>query len=63
MARPARFATTNVTDWKLEQKEDPILYQVVKHQKSSHNDFQEALAGLTDRRSIDAYVKSKDKLS
>ena len=30
-ARPARLATTNVTDWKLEQKEDPVLYQVVKY--------------------------------
>ena len=30
-ARPARLATTNVSDWKLEQKEDPVLYQVVKH--------------------------------
>ena len=26
-ARPARLATTNVTNWKLEQKEDPVLYQ------------------------------------
>ena len=32
--RPMRLATTNVTDWKLEQKEDPVLYQVAKHQKS-----------------------------
>ena len=30
-ARPVRLATTNVTDWKLEQKEDPVLCQVVKH--------------------------------
>ena len=30
-ARPERLATTNVIDWKLEQKEDPVLYQVVKH--------------------------------
>ena len=30
-ARPARLATTNVIDWKLKQKEDPVLYQVVKH--------------------------------
>ena len=30
-ARPVRLATTNVIDWKLEQKEDPALYQVVKH--------------------------------
>ena len=25
-ARPARLATTNVTEWKQEQKEDPVLY-------------------------------------
>ena len=25
-ARPARLATTNVMDWKQEQKEDPVLY-------------------------------------
>ena len=30
-ARPARLATTNATNWQLEQKEDPVLYQVVKH--------------------------------
>ena len=30
-ARLARLATTNVIYWKLEQKEDPVLYQVVKH--------------------------------
>ena len=30
-AKPARLATTNVIDWKLEQKEDPVLYQVAKH--------------------------------
>ena len=24
-ARPVRLATTNITDWKLEQKEDPVL--------------------------------------
>ena len=29
--RPSRLATTNVTDWKQEQKEDPVLYQVAKH--------------------------------
>ena len=34
-ARPARLATTNITDWKLEQQEDPVLYQVVKHRKAS----------------------------
>ena len=28
VARPTRLATTNVTNWKQEQKEDPVLYQV-----------------------------------
>ena len=28
VARPTRLATTNVTDWKQEQKEDSVLYQV-----------------------------------
>ena len=34
--RPARLATTNVTDWKQEQKEDPVLYQVAKHLRAPH---------------------------
>ena len=28
---PARFSTMHVTDWKQVQKEDPVLYAVVKH--------------------------------
>ena len=47
-AKPARLATTNVTDWKLEQKEDPILYKVVKHRKASQEVFKEALLKFSD---------------
>ena len=61
-ARPARLATTNVIDWKLEQKEDPVLYQVVKHQKASHKTFKEALLKVTDQKATTAYVKSKEQL-
>ena len=61
-ARPARLATTNVTDWKLEQKEDPVLYQVVKHRKASRETFKEALLKVTDQKATTAYVKSKDQL-
>ena len=61
-ARPARLATTNVTDWKLEQKEDPVLYQVVKHRKASRETFKEALLKVTDRKATTAYVKSKEQL-
>ena len=61
-ARPARLATTNVTDWKLDQKEDPVLYQVVKHQKASRETFKEALLKVTDQKATTAYVKSKEQL-
>ena len=29
--RAAKLASTNIIDWKVEQKDDPVLYQVVKH--------------------------------
>ena len=60
-ARPARLATTNITDWKLEQ-EDPVLYQVVKHRKASQETFKEDLLKVTDRKAVSAYAKSKDQL-
>ena len=61
-ARPTRLATTNVIDWKLEQKEDPVLYQVVKHQKASRETFKEALLKVTDKKATTAYVQSKEQL-
>ena len=60
--RPARLATTNITNWKLEQQEDPVLYQVVKHRKASWETFKEALLKVTDRKAVSAYAKSKDQL-
>ena len=61
-ARPARLATTNITNWKLEQQEDPVLYQAVKHRKASKETFKGALLKVTDRKAVSAYVKSKDQL-
>ena len=61
-ARPARLATTNITGWKLEQQEDPVLYQVVKYRKASRETFKEALLKVTDRKAVSAYAKSKDQL-
>ena len=61
-ARPVRLATTNVIDWKLEQKEDPVLYWVVKHRKASRETFKEALLKVTDQKATTAYVKSKEQL-
>ena len=38
-ARAARLASTNIIDWKVEQKDDPVLYQVVKHLQASGEVF------------------------
>ena len=61
-ARPTRLATTNVMDWKQEQKEDPVLYQVAKHLRVPHETFKAALHKVLDRKAIAAYVKAKEQL-
>ena len=61
-ARPARLATTNVTDWKLEQEEDPVLYQVVKHLRAPHEMFKAALHKVLDKKATAVYVKAKEQL-
>ena len=61
-ARPARLATTNVTDWKQEQKEDPVLYQVVKHLRAPCEMFKAALHKVLDKKATTAYVKVKEQL-
>ena len=61
-ARPTRMATTNVTDWKQEQKEDPVLYQVVKHLRAPHEMFKAALHKVLDKKATAAYVKVKEQL-
>ena len=61
-ARPARLATTNVTDWKQEQKEDPVLYQVVKHLRVPCEMFKAALHKVLDKKATAAYVKAKEQL-
>ena len=49
-ARPTRLATTNVTDWKQEQREDPVLYQVDKHLRVPCETFKAALHKVLDKR-------------
>ena len=62
VARPARLATTNVTDWKQEQKEDPVLYQVAKHLRVPRETFKAALHKVLDKKATAAYVKAKEQL-
>ena len=61
-ARPARLATTNVTNWKQEQKEDPVLHQVSKHLRAPHETFKAALHKVLDKKATAAYVKVKEQL-
>ena len=62
MASPARLATANVTNWKQEQKEDPVLYQVAKHLRAPHETFRTALHKVLDKKATAAYVKAKEHL-
>ena len=61
-AKPTRLATTNVTDWKQEQKEDPVLYQVAKYLRVPHETFKAALHEVLDKKATAAYVKAKEQL-
>ena len=62
VARPTRLATTNVTNWKQEQKEDPVLYQVAKHLRAPRETFKAALHKVLDKKAMAAYVKAKEQL-
>ena len=62
VARPARLATTNITDLKQEQKGDPVLYQVAKHLRVPHETFKAALHKVLDKKATAAYVKAKEQL-
>ena len=62
MASPTRLATTNITNWKQEQKEDPVLYQVAKHMRVPRETFKAALHKVLDKKATAAYVKEKEHL-
>ena len=61
-AHPARLSTVHVTDWRKAEKEDPVLYQVVKNLKTPREQFKEALRHLIDKKSVRDYIKMKDCL-
>ena len=62
VANPTRLATTNITNWKQEQKEDPVLYQVAKYLRVPHETFRTALHKVLDKKATAAYVKAKEHL-
>ena len=62
-ARAAKLATTNIIDWKVEQKDDPVLYQVVKHLRASRETFKGALLTVLDKKATTAYVKGQGAIA
>ena len=62
MASPTRLTTTNVTNWKQEQKEDPVLYQVAKHLRVPRETFRAALHKVLDKKATATYVKANKHL-
>ena len=62
VGRPTRLATTNITNWKQEQKEDPVLYQFAKDLRAPHKTFKAALHKVLDKKATAAYIKAKEQL-
>ena len=62
VACPARLSTLHVNDWKRAQKDDPVLFAIVKHLKAPRHEFKRALKYVTDEKSARAYLKSRDNL-
>ena len=56
------WPTTNVTDWKQEQKEDPVLYQVAKHLRVPRETFKAALHKVLNKKATATYIKVKEQL-
>ena len=48
-AYPAKLVSVHTTDWKQAQKEDPVLYAIVKNMRASRVDFKKALRHLLDK--------------
>ena len=60
--RPAKLAKMHVTDWKKVQKEDPVLFAVVKNLRVPWDKFKAALSPLLDKKAVHAYEKKWEKL-
>ena len=57
-----KLASTNIIDWKVEQKDDPVLYQSGEAPSGSRETFKEALLTVLDKKATTAYVKAKEQL-
>ena len=59
---PVKLVTVHTTDWKQAQKEDSVLYAVVKNLRASHEDFKKVLRCLLNKKAIRAFEKVRASL-
>ena len=55
-----KYMTLHVTDWKKAQMEDIILHTLVKHLRSSREEFKKAMCKVLDSKAVQAYEKKRD---
>ena len=60
--KPARLAELHVTDWKKAQKDDPVLFVVVKNLRAPREQFKAALRLLLDKKSAAAFVSQRENM-
>ena len=61
-ARPVQFQSLHVLDWKKVQKEDKVLYTLVKNLRLPQEVFKEAMGKVLDKKAVQAYKKKRSGL-
>ena len=61
-ARPVQFQTLHVLDWQKAQKEDKVLYTLVKNLRLPREVFKKVMCKVLDKKSVHAYEKKRSGL-
>ena len=59
---PVQLRTLHVLDWQKAQKEDKVLYTLVKNLRSPHEVFKKAMCKVLDKKAVHAYEKKRSGL-
>ena len=58
-ACPVQLQTLHVLDWQKAQKEDKVLYTLVKNLRSPREVFKKAMCKVLDKKAVHAYERSE----
>ena len=61
-ARPVQLRTLHVLDWQKAQKEDKVLYTLVKNLRSPREVFKKVMHKVLDKKAVQAYEKKQSGL-